>query len=158
MEKLLVRYFLLRRNVNDKHVKSAKEDMDIQRRNHRNRKRKVITFPRAAWIYEQLIIGIPNHRNTIIGSTVGHIIVIAWLVYLWTSMKGSSYDQLFIMLFMAWSVFLLNILPFSVQREPNFNFRDGIENICLSISCPRRDRDFLSFNLVLRDEHENFST
>ena len=77
MEKLLVRYFLLRRNVNDKHVKSAKEDMDIQRRNHRNRKRKVITFPRAAWIYEQLIIGIPIHRNTIIGSTVGHIIVIA---------------------------------------------------------------------------------
>ena len=54
-----------------------KEDMDIQRRNHRNRNRKVITFPRAAWIYEQLIIEIPIQRNTIIGSTVGHIIVIA---------------------------------------------------------------------------------
>ena len=66
MEKLLVRYFLLRRNVNDKHVKSAKEDMDIQRRNHRNRKRKVITFPRAAWIYEQLIIGRPLHGKMFI--------------------------------------------------------------------------------------------
>ena len=77
------------------------------------------------------------------------------------------------------------VLHYSVQRESRFNFRDGIENICLSISCPRRDQEFLSsgltlwdeieifflsiscfetstrifsFNLVLRDEHENFST
>ena len=44
----------------------------------------------------------------------------------------------------------------SVQREPCFNFRDGIENICLSISCPRRDREFLSSGLTLRDEIEIF--
>ena len=44
----------------------------------------------------------------------------------------------------------------SVQRESCFNFRDGIENICLSISCPRRDREFLSSSLMLRDEIEIF--
>ena len=58
----------------------------------------------------------------------------------------------------------------SVQREAYFNFRDGIENICLSISCfetgsrisffqshaSRRDRDFITFSLVLRDENGNF--
>ena len=110
-----------------------KEDMDIQRRNHRNRNRKVITFTRAAWIYEQLIIGILIQRNTIIGSTVGHIIVIAWLVFIWTPffwmglpmiscsyfvhgmtgfpmniihMNRSLYDQLFLYLVMAYLVFL----------------------------------------------------
>ena len=47
-------------------------------------------------------------------------------------------------------------MTISVQREPYFNFRDGIENICLSISCPRRDREFLSSSLMLRDEIEIF--
>ena len=44
----------------------------------------------------------------------------------------------------------------SVQRDAYFSFRDGIENICLSISCPRRDREFLSSGLTLRDEIEIF--
>ena len=85
-------------------------------------------------------MGIPVHRNTIIGSTVGHIIVIAWLVFLWTSflwmglpmiscsyfvhgmtgfpmniihMNRSLYDQLFLYLVMAYLVFLWTALPIS---------------------------------------------
>ena len=54
------------------------------------------------------------------------------------------------------SSILVSQSPISVQREPYFNFRDGIENICLSISCPRRDREFLSSSLMLRDEIEIF--
>ena len=34
--------------------------------------------------------------------------------------------------------------------------RDGNENFSLSISCSRREREFLFLNLVLRDENENF--
>merc|ERR1712192_15572 len=34
--------------------------------------------------------------------------------------------------------------------------RDGNENFSLSISCSRREPEFLFLNLVLRDENENF--
>ena len=36
----------------------------------------------------------------------------------------------------------------SVWREAYFNSRDGNENFFLSISCSRREREFLSFNLM----------
>ena len=48
------------------------------------------------------------------------------------------------------------IAHYSVQREPYFDFRDRIENICLSIMCLRWDREFLSSGLTLRDEIEIF--
>ena len=44
----------------------------------------------------------------------------------------------------------------SVWREAFFNSRDGNENFFLLISCSRREREFLSLILVLRDENENF--
>ena len=44
----------------------------------------------------------------------------------------------------------------SVWREAFFNSRDGNENCFRLISCSRREREFLSLNLVLRDKNENF--
>ena len=42
-----------------------------------------------------------------------------------------------------------------VWPEAYFNSRDGNENFSLSISCSRREREFLCLNLGLRDENEN---
>ena len=41
-----------------------------------------------------------------------------------------------------------NMVQSSVWREAYFNSRDGNENFFLSISCSRREREFLSFNLM----------
>merc|ERR1711997_256804 len=49
-----------------------------------------------------------------------------------------------------------NVNKVRVRREAYFNSRDGNENFFLSISCSRREREFLFLNLVLRDENENF--
>ena len=44
----------------------------------------------------------------------------------------------------------------SVWRQALFNFRDEKENFFPSVSCSRREWEFLSFNLVFRDKNENF--
>ena len=102
---------------------------------------------------------LPHQDPLSAGCWYFHVVLIRSLAFCWLH-RATSWKSVKVFC-IDWSSLRYEALiydgyPYNrVWREAYFNSWDGNENFCLSISCSRHEREFLSLNLVLRDENEN---